>query len=161
MALKNYSSNSQTGEFLANEISTIIENIGSEKFAAIVTDAGSACRVARRKTEEMYPHILDIRCAAHSINLIAADLVKLDTIKKHISDCGKLVKFFNNSHQSNFILRQGLSQMKIKSEGLKSWVKTRWGSLYITTNSILLARPVFDWVSKKYLIYCNYQYIFI
>jgi len=89
---------------LANEISDIIEQVGSEKFAAIVTDAVSACCVAQEKTEEMYPHIWDIRCAAYAINLIAADLVKLDEIQKFIADCGKITKFFNHSHQAGSIL---------------------------------------------------------
>ena len=111
---------------LAEEISHIIEQVGSEKFAAIVTDAASSCRIAREKTEEMNPHIWDIRCATHAINLIAADLVKLDNIKQFITNCGKITRFFHTSHQSCSILRQGLIQMKIKSEGLQTWVKTRW-----------------------------------
>nr|CAG8494334.1 11967_t:CDS:2 [Entrophospora candida] len=74
IALKNYSGFSHTGNFLADEISDIVEQIGSDKFAAIVTDAAPACCVACEKTEEMYPHIWDIRCAAHSINPIASDL---------------------------------------------------------------------------------------
>ena len=137
---------SHTGEFLASEILEIIEKIGVDKFAAIVTDNASNCRVARKKVEEKYNHIWDIRCAAHAINLIAADLVKLNNIKNLISDCGKITKFFNNSHQASAILSQGLNNMKINIEGLQTWCKTRWGSLYITTDSILRARPVFDWV---------------
>ena len=66
----------------------------------------------------MYPHIWDIRCAAHAINLIAADLVKLDEIQKFIADCGKITKFFHKSHQACSILHQDLAQMMIKSEGL-------------------------------------------
>ena len=146
VGLKNYSGFSHTGNFLANEISDIVEQIGSDKFAAVVTDAAPACRAAREKTEEMYPHIWDIRCAAHSINLIASDLVKIGDIKEFITKCGKITKFFHNSHQACFKLRQGLQQMKIRSEGLQTWVKTRWGSLYMTTDSILRAVPVFDWV---------------
>ncbi|CAJ0760890.1 580_t:CDS:2, partial [Entrophospora sp. SA101] len=137
-----------------NEISDIVEQIGSDKFAAIVTDAAPACRVAREKTEEMYPHIWDIRCAAHSINLIASGLVKIDDIKEFITKCGKITKFFHNSYQACFKLRQGLQQMKIRSEGLQAWVKTRWGSLYMTTDSILCALPVFDWIiaENRYVI---------
>jgi len=146
VALRNYSGLSHTGDFLAKEISDIIERIGSDKFAAVVTDAAPACRVAREKTEEMYPHIWDIRCAAHSINLIASDLVKITSIKEFISNCGKITKFFHNSHQACFMLREGLQQMKIRYEGLQTWVKTRWGSLFMTTDSILCAVPVFDWV---------------
>jgi len=39
---------------------------------------------------------------------------------------------------------KGFVNMKIKGGGLKTWVKTRWGSLYLTTDSMLRARPVFD-----------------
>ncbi|GBB99039.1 hypothetical protein RclHR1_00340030 [Rhizophagus clarus] len=127
-------------------------SIGAEKFAAIVTDSAANCRVARAKTQEKYPHISNIRCAAHAINLIAADLVKLEEIKNFIINCGKITKYFNKSHQSLALLRQGLTNMKIKSEGLETWCQTRWGSLYMTTNSILLARPVFDWVEHPGVI---------
>lgn len=143
---------SHTGEFLASEILEIIEKIGVDKFAAIVTDNASNCRVARKKVEEQYNHIWDIRCAAHAINLIAADLVKLNNIRDLISNCGKITKFFNNSHQASAILSQGLRNMKINIEGLQTWCKTRWGSLYLTTDSILRSRPVFDWVRFYYYL---------
>ncbi|PKK63353.1 hypothetical protein RhiirC2_855058 [Rhizophagus irregularis] len=42
-----YSSDSHTSEFLTEEISSIIEKLGSVKFAAIVIDNASNCRVAR------------------------------------------------------------------------------------------------------------------
>ncbi|GBC23318.2 ribonuclease H-like domain-containing protein [Rhizophagus irregularis DAOM 181602=DAOM 197198] len=126
VALRNYSMESHTGEFLASEISDIVEKIGLDKFTAVVTDNASNCRVARRIIEEKYGHIWDIRYAAHAINLIAADLVKLNDIKKFISNC--------------------LKDMKINIERLQIWCKTRWGSLYMTADSILCARPVFDWI---------------
>ena len=78
--------------------------------------------------------------------MIAADLVKLDDIKDFISNCGMITGFFNNSHQGSAILAQGLKDMKINIERLQTWCKTRWGSLYMTADSILRARPVFDWV---------------
>ena len=114
ISLKDYSLESHTGEFLASEISKIIEIVGKEKFAAIVTDSAANCRVAREKTQEKYPHISNIRCAAHAINLIAADLVKLEDIKKFIINCGKITKYFNKSHQNLALLRQGLTNMKIR-----------------------------------------------
>ena len=148
IGLKDYSNQSHTGEFLASEISEVIEKLGSDKFAAVVTDAASNCNVARQKTQEMYPHIWNVWCAAHAINFIAADLVQLESIKKLISDCGKINQFFKTSHASHSLLTKGLTDMKIKGGGLKTWVKTRWGSLYLTTDSMLRARSVFDWVSK-------------
>ncbi|RHZ88171.1 hypothetical protein Glove_26g327 [Diversispora epigaea] len=148
IALKNFSKESHTGEMLANEIAIIIEKIGSEKFAAVVTDAAANCRVAREKIQFSYPHIWNIRGIAHAFNLIASDLVKLDAIKEFITKCNKLCRFFHDSNKSNAYLKQGLAEMKIKSEGLKTWIKTRWGSLYSTTNSILKAQPVFDWIIR-------------
>ncbi|CAG8685830.1 20272_t:CDS:2 [Rhizophagus irregularis] len=94
-----YSTESHTGKFFASKISAIIEKIGVEK----------------------YSHIWDLRCIAHTINLMADDLVKLDNIKDLILDRGKITRFFNNSHQASAILFQGLKNMKIKIEGLQTW----------------------------------------
>lgn len=147
VSLRDYSDQSHMGEFLANKISDIIEQLGSEKFAAVVTDAASNCNVAQRKTQEMYPHIWNVWCTVHAINLIAADLVQFESIKKLINDCRKINHFFKTSHSSHSLLTKGFVDMKIKGSGLKTWVKTHWGSLYLTTDSILHTRPVFDWVS--------------
>src|SRR5207247_5863888 len=113
VSLRNYSKESHTGEFLALEISDIIEKIGLDKFAAVVTDNASNCRVAREKIEEKFNHILNIRCIVHAINLIATDLGKIGDIKDFILDCGKITRFFNNSHQGSAILAKGLKIMKI------------------------------------------------
>ncbi len=105
VALHNYSIDSHTGKFLALKITDIIERIGINKFAAIVTDNASNCQVARKKIKETFDHIWDLKCAAHAINLILADLVKLDDIKKVISNCKKITKYFKNSCHSSTILR--------------------------------------------------------
>ncbi|CAG8854175.1 28083_t:CDS:2, partial [Gigaspora margarita] len=84
----NYSAQSHTGEFLTNEILDVVDRLGSDRFAAVVTDAASNCR--------------------------------------------------------------GFTNMKIKGGGLKTWIKTRWGSLYFTTDSMLRARPVFDWMLSEH-----------
>ena len=89
---------------MASEISNIIEQIGSEKFAAVVTDSAANCQVAREKIQEKYAHILNIRCIAHAINLIATDLTKLDEIKTFITNCGKIIKYFNKSQQKLALL---------------------------------------------------------
>jgi len=48
ISLCDYSSDSHTSKFLTNEISDIIEQLDSDKFAAIVTDNASNCQVARQ-----------------------------------------------------------------------------------------------------------------
>ncbi|CAG8760449.1 1074_t:CDS:2 [Gigaspora margarita] len=81
IGLKDYSSNSHTGKFLTNKISNIVEKLGLDKFAAIVTDAASNCNLACQKIQKMYLHIWNVRYAAHVVNLIASNLVKLDNLK--------------------------------------------------------------------------------
>ncbi|CAG8708244.1 1015_t:CDS:2 [Cetraspora pellucida] len=139
ISLCNYSSESYTSNFIASEIVDIIERIGPQKFAAIITDSAANLKSAREKIQTKYPHIVNIRCIAHAINLIATDLSKIREIKMFIDQCGKVIKHFTKSPQKLALLRQGLSSMKIRFEGLETWCQTRWGSLYDTTNSILLA----------------------
>ncbi|CAG8822959.1 35297_t:CDS:2 [Gigaspora margarita] len=108
IVLKDYSSNSHTDEFLINEISNIVEKLGSDKFAAIVTDMVSNCNLACQKIQQMYPYIWNIRCAAHVVNLIASDL--------------KNQSFFNSSHLSYSLLVKGFTDIKINSSSLKVWL---------------------------------------
>ena len=157
IALKDYSKISQTEAFLATEIKNIIEKIGLDKFAGVITDGGSNVRVARQKIHEKFPHILNIRCAAHSINLIATDLTKIASIEKLISKGNEVIKFFNMSHCAKALLREGLDKLQIKGGELKTYIKTRWCSLWNMTDSILRACPIFNWV----ILFCIIIIIYI
>ena len=94
-----------------------------------------------------------MRCIAHAINLIAADFAKISRIAVFISELNKVIKFFNRSHAANKELEEGLRNMKISGGGLHTYVKTRWGSLFGSVDSILRARPVFDWICNKIIYY--------
>ncbi|CAG8475591.1 28658_t:CDS:2 [Gigaspora margarita] len=100
-AIADYSGEHQTGDFIANKISEIIEKIGPHHFAAIVTDNGSNVRVAQRTVYENYSHILNIHCIAYALNLIAADLVKITLVKNILKQANMLVSFVQNSHLAN------------------------------------------------------------
>jgi len=124
LELKDYSQGSTTGEFLANQVSSMIEKVGLEKFAAFVTDSGNNCRRAREIIEHTYPHVIDMRCIAHAINLIAADFSKISSVAAFIGELNKVIEFFNRSHTANKELEDGLRNMKISGGGLKTYVKT-------------------------------------
>jgi len=49
-----------------------------------VTDAGSNVHSARKLISEKNPHILNIKCIAHSLNLITKDLIKHTFAKRII-----------------------------------------------------------------------------
>ena len=52
----------------------IVEKEYSTKVKAIITDAASDCRKARRLVVEQQPHILSLDCFAHQVHLMAATL---------------------------------------------------------------------------------------
>ena len=60
---------------MASKIQEVIEEVGQEKFAAIVSDNASAIASARKKISESYPHIMNIRYIAHFVNLISKDIL--------------------------------------------------------------------------------------
>ncbi|RHZ84790.1 hypothetical protein Glove_74g305 [Diversispora epigaea] len=140
----------QTGTFMAEEIQKVMQNIGIEKFAAIVTDHGANLRVARRIIHETNPFILNLRCIAHAINLIASDFAEIESVKKIISNCGSIIGFFNNSHAAHGYYKEQLNIMKIKGGEIQSYCKTRWGTLYTTADSITRSKPVFYWILENH-----------
>ena len=74
---KNYSDISHhIGAFLGDEVIKIVNDIGPEKLAAVVSDNAPDARIARRILCEKYSHILNIHCMAYCINLITKDLCK-------------------------------------------------------------------------------------
>ncbi|RHZ83214.1 hypothetical protein Glove_99g229 [Diversispora epigaea] len=101
-----------------------MQNIGIEKFVAVVTDHGANLRVARRIIHETNSFILDLRCMAHAINLVASDFAEIESVKKIISNCGR--------------------------GEIQSYCKTRWGTLYTTTNSITQSKPVFYLITENH-----------
>ncbi|RHZ83156.1 hypothetical protein Glove_99g365 [Diversispora epigaea] len=122
--LKSYNIEKQTGSFMAEEIQKVMQNIGIEKFVAVVTDHGANLRVARRIIHETNSFILDLRCMAHAINLVASDFAEIESVKKIISNYGR--------------------------GEIQSYCKTRWGTLYTTTNSITQSKPVFYWITENH-----------
>ncbi|CAB4421318.1 unnamed protein product [Rhizophagus irregularis] len=115
--------------FLADQLNDVITEVGAENFAAIVS-------AAKKKIAERYKHILPIRCIAHHVNLISTDICKTTFAKDIISKCQKIVKYFKQSHQAGEELRSKVLN-EIVGGGLKSYVVTRWTTVWDCTNSIL------------------------
>ncbi len=119
-------SESHTAEFLAQQIQSILDNIGAQKFAGIVTDAGSNVHAARNLLSEKFPHILNIRCIAHSLNLITKDLMKHTFAKRIIQWCTVIVTYFKKSHRPKELLDLKIQEKQILGGGLKTYLETRW-----------------------------------
>lgn len=74
-SLRDLSNVSHTAKVLEEEIDRVLSAIGPKKFAAIVTDNASAIANARKHISEKYPHIINVRCIAHYVNLITKDIL--------------------------------------------------------------------------------------
>ena len=108
-AIEDVSSESVTGEFLANNVEKIINIIGQNKFAGLVTDGAANCKVARRLIGEKYPRIITMWYIAHHINLISKDICKHQFAISTISKCQALVSFFLRSHHGMSALRESIN----------------------------------------------------
>ena len=146
---KNYSEISHhTGAFLGEEIISIVDNIGPKKLAAVVSDNAPDARVARKLLCEKYPHILNIRCMAHCINLITKDVCKHTLVIDVIKKVGAVHQYFTMSHAPCQYLKDAIQSLHIKGGGLKSHTKTRWSTMWDCINSIIRLEFAFAMVSN-------------
>jgi len=149
---KNYSDiPHHTGVFLGNEIIKIVDDIGPEKLAAVVSDNAPDARVARRILCEKYPYILNIRCIAHCINLITKDLCKHEFVVDTIRKVGIIHQYFTMSHASCQFLKDATKILQIKGGGLKSHTKTRWSTMWDCVDSIVRLELAFVMVNNNFI----------
>ena len=66
---------SHTAKLLFDKIEDILLRISPEKFVRIVSDNAFAIVAIRRKINEKYPSILNIRYVLHCVNLILQDIL--------------------------------------------------------------------------------------
>lgn len=73
--LRDLSGVSHTAKVIEEEIERVIMTIGPKKFSSIVTDNASSMMNARKRISEKYPHIVNMRCIVHFVNLITKDIL--------------------------------------------------------------------------------------
>lgn len=99
-SLGDFSINSHTSDFLANEIKEVINKVGCDKFAAIVSDNAANVRKARELVQTDFPKIQSVRCIAHCINLLASDIVSHTFADKLLTKVNTLASYFKNTSRS-------------------------------------------------------------
>lgn len=135
--LENYSEESHTAEFLANQIELVINRIGSKKFSAIISDNAANIALARRLICSKYKNIMNIRCIAHCYNLISKDILQHTFAERMIQRANRIVQFFKKSHKAAAILKEKVEQYEISGGGLKTYVETRWITVHECVSSIV------------------------
>ncbi len=83
-------------KYLSNMIKDVINSVGKDKFAAVVTDNAANIKKAWEIIHEEFSFIQNVRCIAHYINLLASDIVKHNFSKRLLKKVNTLGSFFRN-----------------------------------------------------------------
>lgn len=150
--ISDLSDQSHTAENLAQKIEEILNDIGIQKFSAIVTDSGSNINLARKIIIQKYPHIINIRCMAHCLNLITKDFVKHTFATRILNWSNVITTYFKKSHLPQNLLEQKIKEKSIKGGGLKTYVSTRWTTAYEMLQSIIRLETCLKEVNYCYFL---------
>ena len=124
-----------TGQFMAAEIAKIMQEIGSSKINALVTDNAANMQAAWAQLKMEFPTLQTYGCACHTLNLLLKDFEHIKTLGDHISMCKEIVKFFKLKQVPNAVLHEKQESANSK-QSLKLPVQTRWGSIVECMKSI-------------------------
>lgn len=128
---------SHTGEYMTDEISSVIDEIGQQKVFGLVTDNAANMKASWRQLELKYEktNLFTYGCLAHCIQLIFTDLKDLSSLKTLKANAIACIKAIKNSHKLNTALIEKQTSTGVKIS-LKLPVKTRWGSLFSCLESL-------------------------
>jgi hypothetical protein len=73
--LRDLSGVNHTAKVIEEEIDRIIMAVDPKKFSAIVTDNALSMMNTQKLISEKYPHIVNMRCIVHFVNLITKDIL--------------------------------------------------------------------------------------
>ncbi|CAJ0648371.1 13407_t:CDS:2 [Entrophospora sp. SA101] len=68
---------------------------------------------------------------------IFLQILEYERASNLLSECLKIIKYYKKSHICNSLLSNAAETFSIRGGGLQPFVKTRWTSIYESTNSIL------------------------
>lgn len=132
---------SQTATTITNSICAVLEEVGVEKFSAVITDNPNVMQAAWKLIEGRYPHIAAYGCAAHGVNLLIKDITNLPLYASTIKDSTKVIQFIKN-HQSAYAMFEEKRKEAAVQHKLSTSVPTRWCSEYDSAQNLLKAKVI-------------------
>ncbi|KAM9400551.1 uncharacterized protein ACWYII_030419 [Salvelinus alpinus] len=129
------------GLYIADELKTVINDLGPQKVFALVTDNAANMKAAWSKVEKSYPHITPIGCAAHAFNLLLKDIVALKTMDTHYKRAKEMVRNVKG-HQVIAAIYFTKQSEKNKCTTLKLPSNTRWGGVIMFDSLLKLLKPI-------------------
>jgi hypothetical protein len=129
----------------------LVDKVGKDKVAAVVTDNPSSMRLARQLLTSMdgYKHILGFRCYMHLFALIMNSVISHAYARDLIAKAQKIVTYFRASHRPLSLLRDAAAAVGIKGT-LKTSNQTRLTSVAICLESVLAMQDAFSRLLREH-----------
>ncbi|RWS20137.1 uncharacterized protein B4U80_14948 [Leptotrombidium deliense] len=87
----------QTAAVVTDILTEIITELGSEKIVAVVSDNASEMILTHSNVSNKFKHVVGVRCAAHTINLLTHDICKIESIGGLLHKSKSIVNEFKKS----------------------------------------------------------------
>jgi hypothetical protein len=143
----------KTAQFIADVITTAIEEVGPQHVVQVITDSAANCKASWETIKAKFPHIICSPCAAHCLDLLLEDWSKLPmaSVIKEIAD---VVTFINGHEGSRALLRKHSPEKGLLRPG-----ETRFGTNLIITQrfvelkdalqELIVSRQYKAWIQNK------------
>ncbi|CAI5980918.1 unnamed protein product [Closterium sp. NIES-64] len=125
----------KTRGYIAGILQPVVEEVGPENVVAFCMDGGSNYAVAVQELIAKWPHIQQVPCATHVMDLLPEDVGKMGWAKGVVDRTGEMSSFVRNHHWTRAYLRtkelvEGKVLQPLKPAG------TRFGTQYIAVSRL-------------------------
>ncbi|XP_047460156.1 uncharacterized protein LOC125019428 isoform X2 [Mugil cephalus] len=100
-----------TSAFIAEELKGVIDEVGSQKVFAVVTDDAPEMKAAWAQVEEAFPHVSAVGCTAYGIRRLFDDVLAQPSMKSLCRRAEQVVRY--------------VRERKILAETFRCWQKTK------------------------------------
>jgi hypothetical protein len=90
------SANRESADYVSKVLLNNVDKVGPNKVLLIITDNAMNMKAAWQIVTDKYGHIFCIGCAPHGLNLLAKDILKVDTFSTLIKNAKHIVKKIKN-----------------------------------------------------------------
>nr|CCA27739.1 predicted protein putative [Albugo laibachii Nc14] len=138
------SSMRHTAENLKDQTVQVLQRlgIGMKKFRAVVTDNPAVMQKFRRLLTSDYPHMIELRCFAHAVNLLVSGYLRNGIPKNALKKSCRLISYFNGSQYWSAAISSWAKTNGINHK-LETFCKTRWYSVVNVFPSVHEHEPAF------------------
>ncbi|CAI5999282.1 unnamed protein product [Closterium sp. NIES-65] len=95
----------KTRGYIAGILQPVVEEVGPENVVAFCMDGGSNYAVAVQELIAKWPHIQQVPCATHVMDLLPEDVGKMGWAKGVVDRTGEMSSFVRNHHWTRAYLR--------------------------------------------------------